>query len=484
MPDRKKNKIKDADKKLVDDLFSASDSTETATETKTSKDSKTPKKGSKTKAPQAPQASQAPQAPQAPQASLNQFQQFQEFQKMFDTMKQFMKKVNDSGMLDALEGSQDESNAESNVELNSESNVESNAESSSDEEPSPKIKFGFVNEPESSGDEAPNGTLREAPPQADAPSAARLVINSNIASCSKTPDIVPVPVLSKSIGGSAATDTAATSPSLAAPMPDASLPSSSIRPPHNWNPDPEVLAWAVQTLDLCEWSKEDRAMFEKKYSTDPAHDHLFTAVANPPDLLNTLRSKVMTNKDYYFNRAEAEQYFYDANKDLSCGLRPLIDILSTLKGQGMDNIRTPLAHVFQSISSALSNISRGRRELVRRFVPSDSQPALYRSKPSHQCLFGYSSIDEAMAKACEAKKINKDLVHVPKKKPISRPPTGKYYGKAYKYIPRIPQYYNNFQNFHGRGNFHNQRGRWKKNRRGTAGGKNNNKGGAKATSQK
>ena len=393
---------------------------------------------------------------------------------MFDTMKKFMKKVNDSRMLDALEGSQDESKAESNAE--------SDAESSSDEEPS-KIRFGFVNEPESSGDEALNGTTRAAPPQADAPYAARLSHSSNNASCSKTPDNVSVPVLSKSIGGLAATDSAATSVPLAAPMPDASLPSSSTRPPINWNPDPEVLAWGVQTLDLCEWSKEDRAMFEKKYSTDPAHDHVFTAVANPPDLLNTLRSKTMTNKDYFFNRAEAEQFFYDANKDLSCGLRPLIDILSTLKGQGMDHIRTPLAHVFQSISSALSNISRGRRELVRRFVPSDSQPALYRSKPSHQCLFGYSSIDEAMEKAVEAKKINKDLVHVPKKKPNSRLPTGKNYGKSYKYIPRYPQYYNNFQNFTPRGKFHHQRGKWKKNRRGNAGGKNNS-GSAKTSTQK
>ena len=120
---------------------------------------------------------------------------------------------------------------------------------------------------------------------------------------------------------------------LIAPVPDAGLPSLSLCPPLNWHPDLEDLAWAIETLDLCKWSKKDRDVFEKKYSSSPEHDHLFKAVKNPPDLLNAIRSPDLVAWDYLFKRADnTEQFLYNANKDLACGFRPLVDLLTSLKG--------------------------------------------------------------------------------------------------------------------------------------------------------
>ena len=77
--------------------------------------------------------------------------------------------------------------------------------------------------------------------------------------------------------------------------------------------------------------------------------------------------------------------------------------------------RTLLARVFQSMASAMSFLSRGRRELGRRFVPLDNAPALFREKPSPCCLFGGMSVEDAIEKAVSASKVNKDLVLMPKR---------------------------------------------------------------------
>ena len=156
------------------------------------------------------------------------------------------------------------------------------------------------------------------------------------------------------------------------PLPDASLPLPASRPPMNWDPEGSTLSWGVQTLDVTEWSNEDRQVIIKKFSPDEKYDHIFEAVPNPPDLLAAIQHPDNIERDFLFKRAETEQFLFSANEDLSCGLRPLLDVIADLKGKGMDTTRLNLATVFQSISSATSKISRARRELGRRFVPLDS----------------------------------------------------------------------------------------------------------------
>ena len=170
-------------------------------------------------------------------------------------------------------------------------------------------------------------------------------------------------------------------------LPDPSLPLPSTRPPKNWDPDPSVLLWASKTRDSCEWTKEDREFFAAKFSTDPDYDHMFSAIPNPPDLLAAIKSPELLDKDFLFKRAETEDFLFSANEDLACGFRPLLEVLSSLKDKGMNDTHTQLAYMFQSMSSAICKISRSRRELGRRFVPLDSAPALFKNKPSPQCLF-------------------------------------------------------------------------------------------------
>ena len=92
------------------------------------------------------------------------------------------------------------------------------------------------------------------------------------------------------------------------PLPDASLPLPSLRPPKNWDPDPSVLSWAITTLDTCEWAKEDRDNIIKQFSPNEAYDHIFTAVPNPPDLLAAIKHKDNLDRDYLFKRSETEHH--------------------------------------------------------------------------------------------------------------------------------------------------------------------------------
>ena len=59
------------------------------------------------------------------------------------------------------------------------------------------------------------------------------------------------PVISGNVPLASGT-TPGTSNATLLPLPDASLPLPSLRPPKNWDPDPSVLSWAVTTLDTCE----------------------------------------------------------------------------------------------------------------------------------------------------------------------------------------------------------------------------------------
>ena len=130
-----------------------------------------------------------------------------------------------------------------------------------------------------------------------------------------------------------------------------------------------------------------------------------------------LQAAETKKRDYLFRRAETEEFLLEANKDIVCGFRPLLEVLSNLKGQpGMEANRTLLARVFQCMSSSAVHISRGRRELGRRFVNLNNAEALFSKAPSHYTFFGSSSVDTAVTQAVADSKINKDLIVMPKKR--------------------------------------------------------------------
>ena len=446
---------------------------------------------------------------------------------MYSKMKGFMSKIDQSGFLedcfgasDASDGDHEEDDAEG--EFDDEGQYDDDGQYDEDEgqyddaegqyddaeedthmpsglpatAPAAKLKsfFGLsVNEPNGSEVEFPSGTNRRAPCKKGAvkvddnnndPSLVVHVPTPSHSAVSVAPVktvAAPKPPFS-AVRGTPAVSSTPPAPGITpavssappavivveAPVPDPDLPLPTTRHPKNWEPDPSVIAWATKTSDTCEWTKEDRDFLSAKFSSDPATDFLFSAVPNPPDLLAAIKSPLLLKRDYLLKRADTEQFLFDANEDLASGFRPLLDALSSLKGKGMDDLRTNLAYVYQSMSSAICKISRGRRELGRRFVPLVTAPALFRTKPSPLCLFGSNSIEEAIEKAVETKKVNKDLVYVPKRKKLYIPSHGsKNYGNMYKGRGQGPKYYNYNS---GKDFFHNKRSsRGRSHRRGRRG---------------
>ena len=121
-------------------------------------------------------------------------------------------------------------------------------------------------------------------------------------------------------------------PPVVQPQPDESLPRKQFRAPTNWNPCPSVLSWGSVTLTEYEMSEEDRKYFKEKYSPLEEHDPIFTAPPFPADLRPWLSHSDVKKSDYLFNRKETEDFLFDAQEDLACGLRPLLDLLSSMRG--------------------------------------------------------------------------------------------------------------------------------------------------------
>ena len=133
----------------------------------------------------------------------------------------------------------------------------------------------------------------------------------------------------------------------------------------------------------------------------------------------------------------------------------------------MESNRILLARVFQSMASSAVHLSRGRRELGRRFVNLNNAEALFNKAPSHYTFFGSSSVDSAVSQAVSDSKINKDLIVMPKKRRFipsrSMHPGGRPY---YSYQRGFQPFRGNY-NFvpNTRGNFRGgQRGRGRRNR--------------------
>ena len=121
----------------------------------------------------------------------------------------------------------------------------------------------------------------------------------------------------------------------------------------------------------------------------------------------------------------------------------------------METNRTLLARVFQCMSSSAVHLSRGRRELGRRFVNLTNAEALFNKAPSHYTFFGGSSVDSAVTQAVSDSKINKDLIVMPKKRRFiptrSMHPGGKSFYNYNSSQRGFQPFWNNWQN--ARGNF-------------------------------
>ncbi|CAL4065066.1 unnamed protein product, partial [Meganyctiphanes norvegica] len=225
--------------------------------------------------------------------------------------------------------------------------------------------------------------------------------------------------------------------------PDAELPGSSDAPP-NWQLDPAVIAWANLIIDSCDWSPEDRKALQVQFNPVPDLAHLFDAVHMPPELITCFKHKSTVSSDYIFNRFSAETFLYNANLDMVTAYRPLLEIISSLKGcPGQENNRFLLGRVFQRMVSSTVKVSRGRRELARRFVPLANATALYKTKPSHKCIFGGESTDAAVTQGVADSKQNKSLAIIPKtfKQPFR---ASGYSGKgfpSYRYPYQKSQFY-------------------------------------------
>ena len=189
-------------------------------------------------------------------------------------------------------------------------------------------------------------------------------------------------------------------------------------------------------LDSVSWSAEDRKNLKSQFVPEPEHAHLFEPVSMPQEILDAMKHKSVTDSDYLFHRYAAELQFFKANGDLAAGFAPLLHVISNMTGvDGLEHDRYILGHVFHSMASTVDKISRGRRELARRFVPLENAPSLLKSKPTHSSIFGSSSTEAALDVATKAAKQNKELVYRAKttKKPFQRSGV---YGKGF---PRYPQ---------------------------------------------
>ena len=119
-----------------------------------------------------------------------------------------------------------------------------------------------------------------------------------------------------------------------------------------------------------------------------------------------------------------------------------------------------LGNVFHAMAATVDKMSRGRRELARRFVPIENAHSLMKSKPTHSRIFGGASTEAAVDVAVKAAKTNKDLVYRPKaaKKPFQRAGP---YGRGFQRYPEYqsqrynPYSYSQYGQFPSRGSYPN-----------------------------
>ena len=239
------------------------------------------------------------------------------------------------------------------------------------------------------------------------------------------------------------------SPVVAAPViddePDADLPSVHPRLPATWLPKKKIVNWLEKAADR-EWSQEDRKKLVEKYHPEEKCDAIFLPVKMPTKLYKAFKSPATKKRDYLLNRIEVEKNLFYASSDLCTALRPLVEALSLLDDkEDCGHIKHVVGLGLMGVFSANVRISRGRRELGRRFVRLDCAEALFGVPPSHGSLFGGSSVSEALKKAQETSKLDDSLVYASKAKKPFRPAYNYYkdfqQGSRYKGAGRKNQYY-------------------------------------------
>ena len=166
----------------------------------------------------------------------------------------------------------------------------------------------------------------------------------------------------------------------------------------NWFPDEGVLLWAESIVDS-EWSIDDRKAVMKQFIPEKEHKHLFDAVQMPPKALEAIKHQLTSEKDYLFKRSTTETYLYNVNLDITTCYRPLLEVISNLTDvPDQHENRYLLGKVFQGLSSSAIRLSRGRRELARKFVPLSNAPAIFRTTPSHKSVFGGSLLKHQLTR--------------------------------------------------------------------------------------
>ena len=242
----------------------------------------------------------------------------------------------------------------------------------------------------------------------------------------------------------------ASSSAIAGDVPDADLPSVDPRPPAIWNPKIKVMKWVNDAVEN-EWSLEDRKKIVEKFHPEEKFDHLLTPVKMPKKLYKAIKTPSVKQKDYLFNRLNAEKDLFNASSDLCASLRPLIEAVSLLDDKdGCGDIKNLIGVGMMGIFSANKKISKGRREIGRKCVRLDCSDALYGVPPSHYSLFGGVSDAEAAKSAKDTTKADDTLVFAPKPKKF-RPSYStqgfqKFSGKAFN----TPYNYNNNSNYKGK----------------------------------
>ena len=212
---------------------------------------------------------------------------------------------------------------------------------------------------------------------------------------------------------------------------DPDLPSLTDRLPSNWNPTPKIMNFVKRASDV-EWSKDERQEIIKRFHPSEELDPYFSPVKLPTKLYKTLKSPAAKKKDFLFNRHDVEKHLYNANLDLCTSLRPLIEVFCMILAmkpskkdskatKEMSTMKNLIGLCIKGICSANIKISRGRRELTRRYVRLDWSEALYAVNPTHASIFGGSSLDEAIKAAKEVSKSDNSLVYAPKRKKPFRP---------------------------------------------------------------
>ena len=213
-------------------------------------------------------------------------------------------------------------------------------------------------------------------------------------------------------------------PSTPADEPDPDLPILDKRLPVNWAPSNKIVTFIKKAVDE-EWTKEKRQLIVDRFNAKAEYDEFLLPVKMPKKLYRALKSPVTKKRDYLLSRLEVERQLFNASFDLCIALRPLMEVfdlvLAMPPNASTKNIKNLIGYSIMAVCSANLKISRGRREVARRFVRLDWAEDLYASKPSHACVFGGTSLDDAVKAARESSKTDDSLVYAPRRKKPFRP---------------------------------------------------------------